>query len=339
MKIRSAVDNLSKEKNVSKAIVIEAIQNSLKKSLAKKYPYNDIEVTYDSSKDELKVIKLKKVVVSEPKMFDPETEIQLRDARKIDPKCEIGDQYFDEITDDITGSLGRVDASFAKTVVNELVVRTEHEQFYNKYKDKQGGIMQGVIQKVDKRGALVSFEKIDVIIPHAFLVPFEKLKVKHEYSFYLESISMDKGQVKMILDRRSPHLIIALLKEEIPEIEDGTVVVESCIREAGIKTKVVISTEERMNPISVCIGTRGYRIEKVRQKLGTKERIDFIKYSDSLTELVSGFLSGVKVKSVEETDTEIKVMIYQDDFERARGFKDVNLRLASASLAKKVVLI
>lgn len=339
MKIRSAVDTLSKEKNVSKQVVIEAIQNSIKKSLAKKYPYNEIDVEYDSSKDELRVLKYKKVVDSELDMFDPETEIQLKEARKHDPTFEVDDKYCDEVTDDITSSLSRVDASFAKNIVNELVVRTEHELFYGHNKPLEGKIIKGIVQKVDKRGALVSFGKIDVIVPHAFLVPFEKLKIKQEYDFFLQSITMDKGQVKMILDRKSPHFVLALLTEEIPEIEDGTVIVESCIREAGVKTKVVVSTEQRMNPISVCIGTRGYKIEKIQQRMGSKERIDFIKYTEELSDLISGFLSGVKVKSVEENDKEIKVMVYEADLGRAKGFRDVNVRLASAAFNKKVVLI
>lgn len=335
MELKQVIDQISRERNIKKQIVAEAVKSALVKVAAKRYPYAKIEAQYDEATGDIKLFNFKKVVESEPEMLDEETEINLPEARELDPDCSVDD----ELGIPLEENLGRIDANIAKQVMMDCIQRAENEKAYQDYLPFKGKVVSGTVQTMDFKGATVNLGKIDARIAKNELVRSETLRRGQQIDCLLEDITYDevKGRTTLILSRSSADLVVALFTEEVPELEDGTVRVRDCVREAGNKTKICVDTQDRINPVATLIGSQGYKIEKVRHRLGG-ERIDVVEYTENTVNYLQSLLSGVRIKNVEETDEAITCEVEKEDLAKAIGKSGVNIRLAEKAMGCKIVV-
>ena len=338
MQLKSVIETVSKDKNLKKEVVARAVATALEKSMKKKFPFGRVEAQFDDSFD-FKVYLFKQVVDSEPEMLDEESEINLPEARKFDPKCQVGDEIGEEISEEeVKAQLGRIGASIGKSALNEVIKAEEATIGFEQYSKMKGKVVTGTVQNSDKKGVLVNLGVVEAYIPRTDLMPRDKFRRNNTVEALLKDISIEKGQLKITLSRTAPNFVLQLLKEEVPEIDQGVVELVAVVREPGVRAKVVVDTEEQLNAAALCIGTRGHKIQKVMERLGG-ERVDVIQYSDDLPEFLSGLLSGVNIRHITESDTEIKGEVLQEDFAKAIGREGINVRLAGKILGRKVTIV
>lgn len=337
MNLKSIIDTVSKDKNLKKEIVIDAITHALEKSMKKTYPNSKVEAVCDD-KLQFKLYIFKNVVESEPEMLDDETEVEIKDARKLDPDVELGD----EIGYEITAKMGRIEANLAKQAISDVIKNAESMIAYSEYKDKKGKIVSTTVQNADRRGAYVLLGSVEVFVPRSELLHTDHLKRNQICEFLLKEIDItENGRVKIQLSRTSQLFVLEALKEEVPEIEQGDIEIVACAREPGVKTKIVVDNadpESKNNPVSSCIGMKGYRIQNLMRRIGG-ERIDVVGYTDDLPLFLQGLLSGVKVRHVKEENNEYHGEVLKEDFAKAIGKEGVNVRLASRIMGKKIVIV
>jgi len=237
----------------------------------------------------------------------------------------------------VTDSLGRIDASLAKQIIGDLFKAEESAIGYTQFKDKKGTIVTGTVQNFDKKGILINLGAVEAFLPRSECLKREKFRRNESIEALLKDISFENGRLKMILSRSSPEMVMAIIREEVSDVLSGDIQIVSCIRAAGEKTKVVVQSESGQNPVAACIGMRGHTVQKIMQRLGG-ERIDFIKYTDDLAQLLSGLLGQVNIRHVSEDDREIKCDVLREDLGKAIGKDGVNVRLASTMLGKRVIV-
>lgn len=338
MQLKQFVDLVVKEKNVPKEVVMDAVCQALEKTLQKKYPAK-VEVKMDS-KYQVSAFLFKTVVESEPEMLDEETEVEIKKAKKIDPEVELGD----ELGFEIEIGLGRIDANVGRQVLSAVIRRAENEKQYKVYAPLQGTVVSGKIQKVDKYGALVVLKDgVEAFMPKSEMpkklvkdskdLVTERYRIGQEVEFLLKEVKIEKG-LQLILSRADSNFVVALFKQEVPEL-DGDIEVVKVVRVPGKKTKVIVDTNDyNINPVSVMIGMQGTRIQKVQKAL-FGERVDVVRYDDDLGLFVESLLNGVKLRqiTVDEDDlTMVCEVMDHKDVEKAKGFDDVNLKLAAEVL-------
>ena len=326
MEIKNLVEVVSKEYGLSKDVVLGALTKALEKVVVRKNPDIKIEVSYNESSDEFEVFHFKTVVDSEPEMLDEETEVNLPEAQAIDPNCDIGD----ELGFPSKLETGRISASVAKQVMMETINFAQQDVAYKQYLPLKGSVVHGTVQRVDRKGALVSLGKLDAYVPRECLIEKEQLNRNQSYEFYLEDVTQEKGRLKLTLSRSAPELTVLFFNEEVPELADGEVQMKFCAREAGVKSKFVVDTQERYNPVAVCIGTGGHRIQKVRQRLGG-EHVDVVSYTANVPEFVKSLLNVPRLKTcdINEETEEILVTLEPEYMAKAIGPRGVNVKLSS----------
>ena len=332
MEIKSLVDAVSKDQGLKKEVVALAVTRAMEKVFQRKNPYTRVEANYDES-GSIKLYHFKTVVDSEPEMLDEESEINLPEARAMDPQCDVGD----EVGFEMSAELGRVDASIAKQVISEAIKIAQSEEAFNLYSPLKGTVVEATVQKVDGRGALMTLGKVDAFIPRACLIERENLRQNQVVEVFIEDVVMDKNRVKITLSRSAPEMVVEFFKEEVPELQSGEVTMKFCAREAGVKSKFVVDTTESFNPVGVCIGTQGHRIQKVKHRLGG-EHIDVVPYTRNLQNFTQSLLGVTKLKGfvVDEQKQEIQVQVEADAVAKAVGPRGVNVKLASLILGYKV---
>jgi N utilization substance protein A len=331
MEIKSIVDQVSKEKDIKKDVVVEAVKKALIKVMTKQYPYGRLEAQYDEKTGQVEMFHFKRVVDSEPEMLDEESEVNFPDAKKLDPDVELDD----ELGFPISSDFGRIDASKAKQVILEEINRAVNEVSYNQFLPFKGKMVSGTVQRADFGGVLVNLGKTEAFIPKGELNPREQLKRGMAVEALLVDITLDKGRTNILLSRKAPELVVAAFTEQVPEIEDGTITVVDCVREAGVKTKMVVDTQERYNPVAVCIGTAGYRIQKVQHQIGG-ERVDVVAYTRNEEEFLKSLLGAKRIYKFSSTDQEVYCEVEKEELPRVVGLKGANIKLASRALKKKI---
>lgn len=332
MDLKQLVEQVSLSKGIKKDVVVKAVEDALSKVMAKKYPYGRIETHYDGETGTVEIYHFKQVVDSEPEMLDEESEINLPEARLLDPECKIGD----ELGVSITAELGRIDAGVAKQVMTDAITRAEHELAYQELKPQLLKAVSAVVQQVDVGGVLMTIGKTEVYMPRQEQISSEKLKRGQAVDVLLQSVETTKsGRLKATVSRKDPRLVMALFKEEVPEIEEGTIEMKMCAREAGVKAKLVVDTQDRINPVAVCIGTQGYRIQKVQHRLNG-ERVDVVSYTRNEQNMLINLFNRIKLSNITITDKLISAEVSKEDLPKAIGLRGVNIRLAEQVLKKKV---
>ena len=329
------LDEIEKEKGISKDILIEAIESAILSAYKKNYASNVENIKIDISKDSgvIKVLTDKTIV---NKVSDPLKEISIDDLSiKDKEKYDIGDTTLIET---MPKEFGRIAAQTAKQVIVQKIREAERNVIYKKYIDKERDIVTGVVLRIEHGNVIIDLGRTEaMLLPNEQIRNEEYFKGKRIKIYILEVIKTSKGP-KILASRTHPELLKRLFELEIPEIHEGLVEIKNIAREAGKRSKVAVySKDERVDPIGACIGDRGARIKLIMQEL-KDEKIDVIKWSDDEKTLIANSLSPAKVLGVDlfEKEKTATVIVPDQQLSLAIGKAGQNARLAAKLTGWKI---
>ncbi len=329
----SALNDIERDKGISKDIMFEALETALLSAFKKNFGTMQ-NAKVDINRETGKVlVYVEKVVVEE--VNDKESEISLQEANAIDPNYRIGDIYRIEVT---PKSFGRIAAQTAKQIVTQRMREAERELLYKYFINKENDIVSGTVEKVDKRNILIDLGNAETMMPITEKLPNENLKQGDKVKLYVVEVKKTTKGPQIIVSRTNQGLVKRLFEEEVPEIYDGTIEVKSIAREAGFRTKIaVFSNDSNVDSVGACVGFKGNRVQSIVDEL-KGEKIDIVKWSPNIDKYIAAALSPAKVLSVEIYDMEKKarVLVPAYQLSLAIGKEGQNARLAAKLTGWKI---
>ena len=322
-----ALDAIVEEKKIDKKIVVDAMEQAMAAAYKKNEGIPNVEAKVDEATGDIKLYSYK-TVVEEP--VNEETEISLEDARKIVDDIEIGET--------IRGNelplkdFGRVAAGTAKQIVVQKIKEAEKQSISEEFKDKEGELMVGTLQREDQNNYFVDLGRSSGILPKDQIIPGEKLVMGSSVKVYVSKLEIGPKGPFIMLSRSHYGFVKRLLEIEIPESCDGTVMLYSVARDAGSRTKIAVYTDyANVEPLGAVIGEKGRRIASILKELGG-EKIDVVLYDKDPTKFITNALSpakNVKVTIKDESKKEALAVVPDDNLSLAIGRKGQNVKLAS----------
>ena len=295
----------------------------------------DTEITEKEFKEEEKA-KEKDEEEEKISFFNPGTEIKLSDARKLDKTVEVGDTIDTEVT---PKDFGRVAASTAKQVVIQKIREAERSSITDEFGDKQDELLVGTVALEDTDNYFIDLGRTNGILPKKDIIPGEHIEMGSQIKVYVTKVDNNGRSLLVLLSRRHFGFVKRLFESEIPELVDGTVLLYSVAREAGVRSKVAVYSENpKVDPIGACIGERGSRIANIITELNG-EKVDIVKYDSDPAVFIENALSPAKDLTVLITDPKKKealVIADGDNFSLAIGRKGLNAKLATRLTKYKI---
>ena len=321
----SAIDELYKEKGITKEYLIESLKMALEAAYKKNYDTNET-IVVDVNGESIKVYAVKEVV---KEVEDKNTQITLEEAKKITKRAKIGDTVNIEVT---PKNFGRIAAAAGKQIMVQRFREAERDLVLTQYSDKVNQVVVGVVQRTDKFGTIVDLGRVEAIIPPKEQIKNEELKTHQRIKAYVESVT-DSGKYgpQIVLSRKSPNFVKRLFEIEIPEIIDGIVEIKAVAREAGSRSKVAVySNDENVDPVGSLVGKKGMRIQPIIDELGG-ERIDVVPYSDDAPSFIINALAPAPILAIDINDEEKQatVVVPDEALSYAIGAGGQNARLAA----------
>ena len=331
----NALELLEKEKGIPKEYMLEKVEAALVTAFKKEKGNNSmVRVVLDPAKKDVRVYEQWNIV---EEVTDPQTEISLEDAKKMNRRYTLGGIAESELK---TKTFGRISAQTAKQVIIQGIREAERGMMLKEYEDKQEEIVSAKIISVDPDtgNALLDLGTSRATLLHAEQIPGEILRPDEYVKVYVMEVRKESSRGPLVtLSRTHPGLLRRLFETEVPEIADGTVIIENIAREAGRRSKIAVrSTDENVDPVGACIGNHGIRISRIVDEL-CGERIDVIKYSENPEEFIASALSPAVVDSVEVgQERDALVYVAADQLSLAIGKEGQNARLAARLTGYKV---
>ena len=295
----------------------------------------DTEISEKEFKEEEKA-KEKDEEEEKISFFNPGTEIKLSDARKLDKTVEVGDTIDTEVT---PKDFGRVAASTAKQVVIQKIREAERSSITDEFGDKQDELLVGTVALEDTDNYFIDLGRTNGILPKKDIIPGEHIEMGSQIKVYVTKVDNNGRSLLVLLSRRHFGFVKRLFESEIPELADGTVLLYSVAREAGVRSKVAVYSENpKVDPIGACIGERGSRIANIITELNG-EKVDIVKYDNDPAVFIANALQPAKEVTVLVTDTKKKealVIADGDNFSLAIGRKGLNAKLATRLTKYKI---
>ena len=329
-----ALEELSIEKGINKDYLLDAIETALLTAYKKNFNAEEnVKIIIDEEKAVIQVFSLREVV---EEVFDPAIEISLDEARKINKRAQIGDIVEVEIT---PKDFGRIAAQTAKQVIVQKIREAEREIVFTEYSDRQGEIVSGLIQKVDKNVVIVDLVRLEGIMTANEQIPTETYAVNDKIKAYVVDVQKNsKGVPQMMISRTHPGFVKRLFELEIPEIYEGLIEIKNIVREAGSRTKIAVySKDMNIDPVGSCVGPRGIRIQNILNEL-KEEKIDVVEWSEDPVQYIASALSPASVLAVDINQEEMtsKVVVPDSQLSLAIGKDGQNARLAAKLTGWKI---
>ncbi len=275
----------------------------------------------------------------EIRKFNPKTDIQLKEAAILKSGVKVGDELITDLP--IPESYGRMAAQTAKQVIIQKLREMERDMIFDEFKDKEGEVVSGIVQRREGRLVFVDLGKAIGILPAEEQIFGERYNVSDRVKVYVKEVREGHKGPEVILSRRSEEILRKIFYLEIPEIANGLVELKAVAREAGSRSKVAIYTEaENVDPVGSCVGQRGARIQTIISELGG-EKVDIIEYNEDPAKFIANALAPAKITSIEliETDHKAIVKVASDKLSLAIGKSGQNVRLAAHLTGWKIDII
>ncbi len=321
-----ALDMLEKEKNISKEVLLETIENSLLAACKNEFDRTDnIRVNIDREKGSIAVYAAREVV---EEVEDPSIQISITEAKEKFPTTELGEVVNIEVT---PKNFGRIAAQKAKQVVVQKIREEERKIQYDHYFSKERDIVTGIVQRYVGKNISVNLGKVDAMLNENEQVKGEYFKPNERIKLYVLEVKNTTKGPRIILSRTHPELVKRLFEAEVAEVRDGTVEIKSIAREAGSRTKMAVySNNKDVDPVGACVGVGGTRVNTIVDEL-KGEKIDIINWSEDPGVLIENALSPAKVVSViaNEYERSAKVVVPDYQLSLAIGKEGQNARLAA----------
>lgn len=330
-KFLEALDELEAQKGISKQSIIDALKESLRKAYAKQLGGGDdadirVEITEDPAAIKMELVK--KVVKD---VEDDYLEISEEDAKKINKKLKAGDEYHEEVN---VEDLKRLTALIVKSVLRQKLAEAEKLALYESHKDKVGEMITGVVEKCDDRGAIVNIGRTSMYLSRRELIGDEMFNIGDPIRLYVSQVSTSEKGPMVRVSRSDAGYLRRLFEEEVSDIYNGTVIIKNLVREAGIRSKVAVySNDVNVDCVGSCIGVNGSNIQKIVAQLGNsrdKEKIDIISYSPNDYLFIIDALRPATVTNIylDEENKKAIAIVPTGQLSLAIGRKGANARLA-----------
>lgn len=362
--MNSALEQLEEERGIPKIKVIGAIEDALTAAYKKDYGHRGqiIRSQFDLASGKTEFFQVKIVVDqamlqntekeagataltldTEPQpekvIFNEEQHIMLEDAKKIKRDAQAGEELVFPL--ETKEDFGRIAAQTAKQVVIQRIREAERISVLEEYNDRQGQIITGKVQKLERGNVFVDLGRTTAILPHEEQIPGEYYRQGERIRAYLYAVEETPRGVNLKLSRSHPKFVEQLFAQEAPEIASGTVEFRATAREAGSRTKIAVSSKDRkIDPVGSCVGGRGVRVNTVISELGG-EKIDIIEWSDSPEIFIGNALAPAKIKSLNlnQETREAKIEVATDQFSLAVGRGGQNARLAAKLTGWRIEIV
>ncbi|MBI3285247.1 MAG: transcription termination/antitermination protein NusA [Burkholderiales bacterium] len=323
------VDVLAREKNVDEEVVFGALEHALAQATKKRFPGEvDVRVEIDRDTGEFRSFRRWHVVPDEAGLQLPDQEILHFEAIEDDPEIQV-DDYIEEEIESV--DFGRRFAQDTKQVVLQRIRDAEREQILADFLERGDSLVTGTIKRMERGEAVVESGKIEARLPRDQMIPKENLRVGDRVRAYILRIDRNARGPQVILSRTAPEFIMKLFELEVPEIEQGSLIIKSAARDPGVRAKIAVYTaDKRIDPIGTCVGMRGSRVQAVTGELGG-ERVDIVLWSEDPAQFVIGALAPANVSSimVDEEKHGMDVVVDEENLAIAIGRSGQNVRLAS----------
>ena len=351
-----ALETLSKEKGIDEDIIYDAMELALTSAYKKNYhSLSNVRVDINRETGEIKIFSYKTVVFSKEYEkedgvlekeiitdedgnevevekefhFDDRIHITLEDARKQVPGIKIGETIEKEVT---PKDFGRVAAATAKQVVVQKIREAEREIINNEFADKQDEMITGIVAMEDVRNYYIDLGRTQGILPKSEIIPGETIKMGSSIKVYITKVENNSKGPLILLSRKHYGFVKRLFELEIPEINEGIILIYSVARDAGNRTKVAVYSENpNVDPVGACIGEHGSRINRIIDELNG-EKIDIVKYEADEARFIENALSpahDLHVFVTDEKKKEVLVVANDDNLSLAIGKKGMNVKLAA----------
>ena len=365
--LSKAIQQIAEEKNIPQEKIVEAVESSIAAAYKKEYEKRgeviraEVDLKTGNEKfSQVKIVVDETVVdmtppapedtegqatpadgqASETKEnalphYNPDRHILIEDARKIKADVQLNEEI--EFPLETKGDFGRIAAQVAKQVVLQKIREAERDSVLSEFKEKEGGIISGVIQRFDRGNVYIDLGRATGIMFYNESIPGEHYRIGERMRFYVLAVQGDARGPGIILSRAHPDFVQKLFALEAPEIADNTVEIKAIAREAGSRTKIaVISHTEGVDPVGCCVGQRGMRVIAVSNELG-QEKIDIVEWSEDPNKFVTNSLSPAKVRLVEIFPRrEARALVADDQLSLAIGKGGQNVRLAAKLTGWKI---
>jgi transcription termination/antitermination protein NusA len=321
MEFARVIEQVSKEKGISKEIVIKAIEDSIKSAARKQEGMQlNIEAQYNADIGAVEVFKIWSVVET---VEDPFTQITVEDARqRFDPEAEPGDEFLEKMEKEY----GRIAAQAAKQNLVQRIRDAEREIIFNEFKDRKEEILTGIVTRFERKNMIVQLRpNVDAILPEKEQIPRERYRPQDRIRAFVLDVDMTIKGPSIVLSRTHPGFLKKLFEQEVPEIYEGIVEIKGVAREPGGRAKIA-----DVDPVGACVGMKGTRVQSVVQEL-RGEKIDIVPWTPDPAEFVCRALAPAKVAKIimDEDDRVMEVIVPDDQLSLAIGKKGQNVRLAS----------
>jgi N utilization substance protein A len=350
--LSTVIDLICQEKNISRDVLIDTVEQAVATAAKRVFADREIEASFDIETGNVNLFQVLYVV---DKVELPMREISVEQARRAGLEAEVGDEllfqifYLDEDTkqaeaqakqypeipalQQVNSAFGRIAAQTAKQVIIQRVREAERENLYDRYKDKKGELMTGIVRRFERGSIVVEVDngRAEAILPARDQVPRESLRPGDRIVAYVKDVDKSARGPQIILSRTHKGLVEKLFEHEVPEIFEGIVRIEACAREPGARSKIAVSSRDRdVDPVGACVGMRGSRVQAVVQEL-RGEKIDIVPYDEDPARFVCNAIQPAQVSRVlidAERHT-MELVVPDDKLSLAIGKKGQNVRLAS----------
>ena len=325
----SMVKVIAEEKNLPEDTVFEIIEAAIAAAWRRDNGERDqnVRAELNANTGEADVFVIREIIEDDV-AHNPINEIPLEEAKKLKKDAEIGGVIEEKFK---VTAFGRVAAQTAKQVVIQRLREAEREVVLAAFEDKVGTVVNGTVARVEPRIVRIDLGKASGIMPQSEQIPGEFYQVGSRIRVFIKEIERDERGAQLILSRSTEKLIEYLFRQEVPEIDNGTVEIKSIAREAGGRTKIAVASNvPGIDPVGTFVGGRGVRVQAVMNEIGDREKIDIIMWSDNPSEFIREALSPAEVAKVELVEEKrAKVFVAEDQQSIAIGRSGQNVRLAS----------
>ncbi len=326
MNLKREIDQIAKDKGIDPAEITGALEEAMRQAAHKRFGQEkEIEAKYNDEIGEVELFEFREVV---EEISDRDTQILIEEARReYDPDVELGDEIGVKLD---TSGFGRILAQAAKQVIIQRIRDAERDHTYEEYFGRTGEVVNGIVRRFEKGAIIVDLGRAEAVIPAKEQVPRESYRPGDRIRAYVTEVNKVAKGPQIVLSRSSIDFLIKLFEQEVPEMYEKIVTIESAAREPGGRSKIaVVSRDSDVDPVGACVGMKGSRVQAVVQEL-RGERIDIVPWSPDPARYVCSALSPAQVSKViiDEAQKSMDVIVPDDQLSLAIGRRGQNVRLA-----------
>jgi N utilization substance protein A len=315
-------------KNIDRPTLMKVLEDIFRSILRKKYGTDEnFDVIVNTEKGDLEIWH-RRTIVEDGAVEDPNLQIALSDALKIEPDFSVGEETYEEISIE---SFGRRAILSARQALVQKIIELEKDELFKKYNDRVGDIVTGEVYQVWKKEILLlDDDGNELLLPKSEMIPSDNYKKGDTLRAVVKKVDFKNNAPLVILSRTDGSFLAKLLEQEVPEVFDGLIVIRKIVRAPGERAKVAVeSYDDRIDPVGACVGMKGSRIHGIVREL-RNENIDIINYTNNLTLLIQRALSPAKINSIELDNDKKKASVYltPDQVSLAIGKGGLNIKLA-----------